>query len=229
MFPKTITKEKKTNEDDTQINIKESLPRKMSKLNRNQIALILVTTVLVISVVGSVVLYYRYADMVDDTEIIYRTSEDNGLKHSIEITTKISDRVETVFFEKIHNVTEGGTLIYDFRQKLVAAYSDSDNACYVWEDDSLDWNDRGWLNNGEFPSVTFEREEEIPSSLLRRVVVDKIADNCSGVKTYWATRLSEDQSPTAESDELSRNKRDVIYVCVCYYRECVVVVIIHIK
>ncbi|XP_071965114.1 uncharacterized protein [Antedon mediterranea] len=220
MFPKMIAEEKKTNEVDTQINIEASFARKLSKLNRNQIALSFVTTVLVISVVGSVVLYYRYADMVDDTEIVYRTSDDDGLKHSIEITTKNSDRVETVVFEKIHNVTEGGTLIYDFRQKLVAAYSDKDNACYLWEDDSLDWNDRGWLHNGEFPSVTFKREEEIPSAFLRRVAVNEIADKCFGVKSYWATLLSEDQSRTVESGKLSRNKRDIYILCVCSYRTC---------
>ncbi|XP_071964722.1 uncharacterized protein [Antedon mediterranea] len=186
MFPKTITKEKKTNVDETQVNIeKKPIVKKKASLKKKVIVISLVLFFLVCGVVTAIMLtmgtgWCGTVDYIDD-----------GISHSMDVYTYPSHHVEIVIFEQIANVTDGGTLIFDFYHKIIAAYSAQNSACYLWADENLNWHNRDWLYNGNFPSFNVERQDIISPEYLTGLASEEIVDQCCGMTTYWSIKTTE--------------------------------------
>ncbi|XP_071965374.1 uncharacterized protein [Antedon mediterranea] len=199
MYPTSISTEKKANEDS-----QEPILTKNASLKRQHIVITvgLFVLFLVVGVVAAIVLMSRHF-MTRCRTVNY---VDDGIAHSISVYTYPSHLVEILTFEQIANVTDGGTIIFDFSQKLVAAYSVNNSACYLWADDDLVWHDHNKFFNGNSPSFYVERKGMIPSEFLKAVVVDEIVDQCFNIPTYWSTKVVEHNKQAPETRSL-RNRR----------------------
>ncbi|XP_071965365.1 uncharacterized protein [Antedon mediterranea] len=185
MFPKTIVNEKKKNESETQVNIEKLIVTKRTS-RKNKIIGICIPLVLIIicGVVAAIVL-------TRERRVFRCGVVDDGIRHSMDVYSYPSHHVQIVIFEQIENVTDGGTLIFDFYNKIIAAYSANNSACYLWADEDLDWYNHDWLYNGNFPSFNVERQDIISPEYLTGLASEEIVDQCCGMTTYWSIKTTE--------------------------------------